>query len=140
MRTLAITFTLASFLTGVALSQGDKEKGKTTVEVKAMMQKTHKGNDSPLGKISTQLKADTPDWAELTKQTKEMTALVDLLGEYKDADAKAVKMYQKGVTGLEAAVSKKDKAGAVEARKVFLQSCARCHYGGAPKSTGGGRK
>ena len=140
MRTLTITFILASFLTGVALSQGDKEKGKTEVEVKAMMQKTSKGNDSPLGQISLQLKADTPDWAELTKQTKQMDAMAECLAECKDVPAERVKVYQKGLSDLESAVSKKDKAGAVEARKVFLQSCSGCHYGGAPGSTGGGRR
>ena len=139
MRSLAITLTLASFLTGVALSQGVEEKGKTKVEIKAMMQKSSKGEDSPLGKISAQLKADTPDWAELTKQTKEMAAMADQLGECKELPATRVKKYQKGVSDLESAVSKKDKAGAVEARKVFLRSCSGCHYG-TPESTGGGRK
>lgn len=140
MRTLTITFLLASLVTGVALSQGDEEKGKSKVEVKAMMQKTSKGKESPMGKISTQLKADTPDWAELTKQTKEMNAMAECLGQCKDVPAERVKVYRKGLGDLESAVSKKDKAGAVEARKVFLRSCSGCHYGGAPGSTGGGRK
>ena len=139
MRTLAITFVLASSLTGVALSQGDEEKAKTKANFKTMMQKTHKGNDSPIGKISAQLKADTPDWIELTKQTKELNAMAKFLGAYEVSDS-GVTPYRKGVTALESAVSKKDKPSAVEARKVFLQSCSNCHYCYAPRSTGGGRR
>ena len=131
MRTLAISLTL--FITAVALSQGDKEKGKTRADVKAMMQKTSKGDDSALGKISTQLKADAPDWAELLAQTKKMAAMADCLGECNSMSVVRVKKYQQGVSGLELAVSKKDKAGAVEARKVFLRSCSGCHYANAEK-------
>ena len=87
MRTLTITFILASFLAGVALSQGDEEKA----EVKAMMQETSKGNDSPLGKISQQVKGDAPDWAELTKQAKQMKAMAGCLGECKEVPAESVR-------------------------------------------------
>jgi hypothetical protein len=123
---------------GVWLRAADKEKTKD--DIKELMKKTNKGEDSPMGKLSKELKADEPSWEEIQKQVKEFNELAAALGEYKRVNNSGRERYQKGAADLEAAVGKKDKTAAIEARKKLLNSCGGCHYGGAPGGTGGGRQ
>jgi hypothetical protein len=123
----------------VWLRADEPKKEKTKAEIKDLMKKTNKGDDSPMGKLSKELKADEPNWEELQKQIKEVSALATALGDYK-GNAKVIESYQKNAEALEAAAGKKDKTAAVEARQNLLKSCGGCHYGGAPSGTGGGSK
>jgi hypothetical protein len=134
-RLMAAAAVVALLAGGVWLRAAEKTKD----DIKELMKKTNKGEDSPMGKLSKELKADEPSWPEVQKQVKELSALAAALGEYKDGGKRAER-YQKGVEALDAAVAKKDKTAAVEARAALLKSCAACHYGGAPAGTGGGRQ
>jgi hypothetical protein len=113
---------------------------KTKAEIKELMKKTNKGEDSPLGKLSKELKADEPSWPEIQKQMKEVSALSAALGECGALNKPGVERFQKSVAVLDEAVGKKDRTAAVEARKMMLKSCGACHYGGPPAGTGGGRE
>ena len=134
-RLMAAAAMVALLAGGVWLRAAEKSRD----DIKELMKKTNKGDDSPMGKLSKELKADEPSWPEVQKQVKELSALAAALGEYKDGGKRAER-YQKGVEALEAAATKKDKGAAVEARAALLKSCAACHYGGAPAGTGGGRQ
>jgi hypothetical protein len=139
MKRLVTAATVAALLAGgVWLRAADKERTKD--EIKELMKKTNKGDDSPMGKLSKELKSEEPSWPELQKQVKELSTLAAALGECKDIGKGGAAKYQKSVEALDAAAAKKDKGAAVEARTALLKSCASCHYGGAPNGTGGGRQ
>ncbi len=112
-----------------------EEKKPTRANIKELMAKTHKGADSPLGKLSKELKAEEPSWDEVRKQVKELNRMASAL--VNSDDGRSAGDYQKSVTALDAAAAKKDKAAAAEARQMLFKSCGNCHYGHAP-GTGGG--
>jgi hypothetical protein len=113
---------------------------RTRADIKELMKKTNKGEDSPWGKLSKELKADEPSWSEVQKQMKEVSALSAALGECKELTKPGVERFQKSFAVLEEAAGKKDKKAALAARQMMLRSCMACHYGGAPAGTGGGRE
>ena len=139
MNTMLRVTALLTFLGGSSVWLWAAEPSKTKAEIKELMGKVNKGDGSPMGKLSKELKAETPDWPEVQKQLKEVTDLGRVLGECKELAAGKTERYQKAVSALGAAAEKKDKAAALAARKLMLQSCGGCHYGGAPQGTGGGR-
>jgi hypothetical protein len=140
MKKLIPVMAAVAMLVGGAVWLRAADTKTTKADIKELMRKTNKGEESPMGKLSKELKADEPSWDEVQKQLKELRALSSALADCEETNKRAAEGYQKGVTALDEAATKKDKAAAVEARSKLLNSCFTCHYGGAPGSTGGGRK
>jgi hypothetical protein len=126
---------LAVIAAGAVWLRADDKK-PTKADIKELMKKTHKGEDSPLGKLSKELKSEEPSWDEVQKQVKELNNMASALASCDDT-SKVAGNFQKSVTALDAAATKKDKAAAVEARQMLFKSCGACHYGGAPRGSGG---
>jgi hypothetical protein len=117
-----------------------KAAERTRADIKEVMGKAHKGDDSALGKLSKELKGEAPTWTDVQKQVAELKTVSIMLGEWPRVNKPGLERYQKEVAALDSAVGKKDRNAAVEARRSLLTSCFACHYGGAPEGTGGGRK
>ena len=132
-RTMIVTGGLlcaAFFLTGGVLigREGEPEKrGASLKELRELMAKAHKGDDSPLGQIRKELKADDPDWALVGKDAQALEDLADVL---RDSQPYSADRYFKSVHDLDAAAQAKDKSAAVQALGMLRKSCASCHYGG----------
>ena len=110
---------------GFAMSQTRADKKKEP-DVKQLMQKAHKGKDSPLAIVQTQVKLDKPDWILLARNTK---PLFDLANSIKDNQSYTSQPgpYVNGVKALIAAAKAKDIKKARLAADGLSKSCAGCH-------------
>jgi hypothetical protein len=113
---------------GVAAAQDKKDPS-----IKDIMTKAHKGGDSLIGKLGTQLKADPPPWAEVQKETKDLVDLGSALGKNtppkgeKESWDRLTKGYVVTAKDLDADAQKKDKAAATEALTKLRGMCSNCH-------------
>jgi hypothetical protein len=123
---------LAAFgvLVFVASAVGADDK---TPPIKEIMTKAHKGGDSLLATVGKDLKADTPDWAEVGKLSKQLVELGTALGKNKPPKGdqaswdKLTKDYLDTATTLETAAEKKEKKDAAAAQSKLAGSCMACH-------------
>ena len=93
--------------------------------LKDMMTKAHKGEKSPLARTGAELKKESPDWEQLTKDAKafaEMGAALKTAGLYTDP-----KKYIASADELTKAVKDKDRKAATTAFAGLSQSCVACH-------------
>jgi cytochrome c556 len=134
VKRLILAAVVLAVLAGGTVWLRAEEKKPTKADIKELMAKTHKGEDSPLGKLGKELKADEPSWDEVQKQVKELNTMAHALADCDDTSKRAGN-FQKSVTALDAAATKKDKAAAVEARQMLVKSCSACHYG-YPRGSG----
>jgi cytochrome c556 len=101
--------------------------------VKDIMTKAHKGADSLLGKLKTEVKAGEPDWAAVQKQTKELVRLGDSLAKAKpprgdDESWKAnTAGYQTAVKKLDTAAADKDVKATEGSLNKLTTTCVTCH-------------
>ncbi len=104
-----------------------------TPSIKEIMNKAHKGGTSILSSLGKDLKADSPDWTEVTKLSKELVTLGSALGKNKPAKGdqdswdKLTKEYVETATALEAAAENKEKKDAVASQEKLARSCMACH-------------
>jgi cytochrome c556 len=112
----------------------DKTPKRPTEEVlkqlQEMMTKVHKGEKAPLARVATEMKKESPDWEQLTKDAKsfvEMGKALDESGHYGRA------RYTEGAQALAKAVEKKDKDASAKAFATLSKSCSACHYGNPAK-------
>ena len=102
------------------------------------MQKLHKGANAPLAKLKKALAADSPDWKEIQKTTKDFATLgADLpkndppKGDKEDFK-KLAESYSKNAKALNEAAKEEDKAEAQAAFKKVSTSCMACHKAHRP--------
>ncbi|MBY0522376.1 MAG: cytochrome c [Gemmataceae bacterium] len=123
---LALLATLAFALPSSA--EDDKDPS-----IKEIMTKAHKGGDAILGKIGKDLAAKEPDWADVTKLSKELVGLGASLAKNKPTKGeqeswdKLTKSYNESAKALLAAAEKKETKDAKEAHKKLSGSCKGCH-------------
>jgi hypothetical protein len=128
-RFLCLVSTIALLSTSVLL-RADDEK---TPSIKTVMQKLHKGAKSPLAKLKTGLKQDSPDWKNLQNLTKDFVILGASLAKSDPpkGEAKAYKKladaYFENSKALDDAAKGRDKPKAEAAFKKVSTSCAACH-------------
>ncbi len=128
-RTLAM---VAVALLGV-WSLGLLADNHKTPTVKEVMQKLHKGADSPLNKIKQELKADQPEWSRLQKQTKNFVILGAALAKNEPPRGSKASWQRLSVNYLHAAealdnaVQKESQPDAKAAFAKISASCAACH-------------
>src|SRR5262249_8171361 len=116
-----------------ALGQGDK------MTVKDIMKRVNKGPDSLFPTVRKGLNADSPDWTELQKQSKEIATLTESLmkkdpprGE-KQTWAKFTHDYAAEPKALADAAQKKDKDGMIGAHIKITKACTACHNAHRPQ-------
>lgn len=118
---------LASLTVFAGITTFAEKKAKPKeLSVKELMQKAHKGKDSPLVVVKTQVKLDQPDWALVLKNTKPLS---ELAGKIKDNRTYTSHPgpYVKAVKQLAAAAKEKNHAKAKLAITGLNKSCAGCH-------------
>ncbi len=122
---------VASTLAVLALAAGARTDDPPTI--KDVMDKLHKGASSPLAKLKTALKAETPDWSAVQDLTKEFEEFGAALakndpprGEKADFE-KLAKGYYKNAKALNDAAKAEDKAKAQAALGKIGASCKTCH-------------
>ena len=113
----------------------DDEKTPT---IKQVMQKLHKGANSPLAKLKTALKADSPEWKSIQDTTKDFVSLGAALakndppkGEKEDFK-KLADSYYENAKAMDDAAKKEDKDGASKAFSKVSTSCMACHKAHRP--------
>jgi hypothetical protein len=104
-----------------------------TPTIKDVMQKLHRGKSSPLAKLKTALKSDSPDWKAIQKTTKEFEKFGAALPKNdppkgsKAAYTKLADRYYASAKALNEAALKEEKAEAQAALTKISTSCAACH-------------
>ena len=121
---------VAGILAVLIISAGADD---ATPSIKEVMGKLHKGTSSPLAKLKTALKADTPDWKAVQNLSKDFVTLGACLAENKpprgdeSAYEQLAKAYYENAKSLDAAAKAEDKAGAQAALNKIGASCKTCH-------------
>jgi cytochrome c556 len=127
---------IAGTLLVVSLAFLSGESGveaEETLTIKQVMVKLHKGANSPLAKLKNELKAETPAWEEIEKQSKDFVILGASLtkneprkGDIENWKKLAVSYFQ-DAKSLDDAAKAHDKAGTEAAFKKLSASCKACH-------------
>lgn len=126
-RMAALMALLALF--GLTMSSGAADEPS----IKDIMNKAHKGGNSILAKLGKDLKAASPDWAEVTKLSKELVSLGNALGKNKPPKGekeswdKLTMAYQDTAKALLSAAEKKDQKTAAASQKKLSGMCGACH-------------
>lgn len=133
MRKLPRVASMAALLAAVGwCSIPAKGQGKPPT-IKEIMKKAHQGANSPLLKLDTALKSDTPDWAAVQSWSHELVGLGISLGQ--NNPSKGDKASWDRLTGaylanarvIEASTLKKDARSALAAHGQMTRMCAACH-------------
>jgi cytochrome c556 len=104
-----------------------------TPSIKHVMNKLHKGANSPLGHLKTALKSDSPDWRKVQKSSKQFVALGSTLAknEPPKGDRAGYEMlanaYHDDAKALDDAAAKEDLAATRSAFGKLSTSCKDCH-------------
>jgi len=131
--TFATSLLVVLGATVLAASSDDK-----TPTIEQVMQKLHKGANSPLAKLNKALKASSPDWKAIQKSTKTFATLGAALpkNEAPKGDQEAYKKladgYAAGAKALDEAAQQEDLASAKAALKKMGASCKTCHTAHRP--------
>ena len=107
----------------------------TKKELGKMMKDTHHGEKSPHARTAAELKKDSPDWEQITKDVKAFAAMGETLksNNYTAGAYTSPVKYNASTAALGKAAGDKDKKAATEAFTGLTKSCTVCHnYGGAP--------
>ena len=121
---------VAGILAVLIISAGADD---ATPSIKEVMGKLHKGTSSPLAKLKTALKADTPDWKHVQNLSKDFVILGACLAENKPprgdeaAYEQLANSYYENAKSLDAAAKAEDKASAQVALNKIGASCKACH-------------
>ena len=121
---------VAGILAVLIISAGADD---ATPSIKEVMGKLHKGTSSPLAKLKTALKADTPDWKAVQNLSKDFVTLGACLAENKpprgdeSAYEQLANSYYENAKSLAAAAKAEDKASAQVALNKIGASCKTCH-------------
>src|SRR5262249_49541237 len=131
MKRLACVLGLLAVVALVSMTNLSAEAADPTI--KQVMGKAHKGSNSLLDTIGSELKDDDVPWADVQKQSKELVELGSALGKNdppkgeKESWKKLTDNYVATAKDLSAAADKKDKKGATDAQKKLKNSCNDCH-------------
>jgi cytochrome c556 len=116
----------------LAAGRAGAQDGKTPA-IKDVMDKLHKGAKSPLAQLKAQLKAESPDWSEVQKLSKEFveygSALPKNTPPRGDVDdfKKLATTYYENAKAIDAAARKEDKKAAQAAFSKLSSLCKTCH-------------
>ncbi len=133
MKSLVCGASLLALLALVVLTAGPAGADDETPSIKDVMGKLHKGANSPLAQLKTQLKSASPDWDKVQKSTKDMVILGASLakndppkGEAASYKALATAYFQ-NAKAIDDAAQSRDKSATDAALKKLTASCKACH-------------
>jgi hypothetical protein len=127
-----------ALLAAAALTRSPSYAADKDPTIKEIMTKAHKGGDAILGTLGKDLKADSPDWDKVQKETKDLVDLGTALGKNdppkgeKDSWMKLTMAYLDTAKDLDAAAGKKDKDTAAADQKKLTGMCMNCHKAHKP--------
>ena len=104
-----------------------------TPTIKQVMDKLHKGTNSPLAQLKRALKSDAPDWDKIQKTSKDFVILGAALGKNEPPRGKVesfktfANAYYTNAKALDDAAQKEDKTAAQRALNKLSTSCKSCH-------------
>jgi cytochrome c556 len=130
MMRLMIATSLLVILAATVLAASSDDKTPTIEQV---MEKLHKGANSPLSKLKKALTASSPDWKSIQKNTKAFAELGGALpkNEAPKGDQSAYKKladaYAANAKALDEAAQQEDIASAKAAFRKISVSCKACH-------------
>jgi cytochrome c556 len=115
----------------VSRTSGAADEGPATIE--KIMETLHKGRKSPLARLKTALKSQSPNWATVQKETK---AYAKLAGDLPKNDPpkgdaasfkKLAKAFAANAKALDEAAQKEDLGAAKAAFGKIGGACKSCH-------------
>jgi cytochrome c556 len=124
---------MTAFACLAAGSAGASDDDEETPSIKTVMEKLHKGKDSPLNTLKAALKAGSPDWESVQKEAKLFKKYGDALPKNdppkgkKASFEKLAKAYAANAKSLEEAAEKENLKGTRDAMKKISSSCTACH-------------
>jgi cytochrome c556 len=116
---------------GTAATAGQKDKDDKVPTISEIMTQGHKGTDSFLAKLKSEVKGEK--WDDATTNAKALAVFGEALGKNKPpkGDEKSWKAltekYAKNTKAVLTAVEKKDAAAANKALAAIGSSCGGCH-------------
>ena len=134
MKRLTCIMSLLAVLSLPAQAARDDE----TPTIKQVMQKLHKGANTPLARLKKALAAGSPDWAAILKGTKQFKTLGAALPKNepprgdKEGYLKLANAYYQNAKATDEAANNKDKIKAASAFAKLSNSCAACHKAHRP--------
>jgi cytochrome c556 len=132
MKRLTIIAATVTLLGTWSICSALADESKTPT-VKEVMQKLHRGKNSPLALVGAGLKTEEPDWAKLQKQSKSFLTFGAALAKNdpprgtKESWQKLSLNYFNDANALDAAVQKENKSDAQSAYAKIRNSCSACH-------------
>src|SRR4051812_21504229 len=134
MRKWFVLGAVALVVTSLAYQQSSRAGAQAdTPTIKDVMNKLHKGANSPLGQLKGALASDSPDWESIQKKTKDFVILGASLAKNdppkgeKESWKTLSDSYFADAKALDDAAHAKDKAAAQAAQKKLSASCKSCH-------------
>ena len=126
---------MASFLSALAVLPVAAEDQDKVPEVRDIMRKLHKGAENLKDHVGKALKAESPNWEEVQRDTKVYATLAEALGknEPPKGDASSWKKltgdYTTQAKALDDAAKKMDRAAASAVYKKLASpaTCKGCH-------------
>jgi cytochrome c556 len=131
--TLATSLLVVLGATVLAASSDDK-----TPTIEQVMEKLHKGANSPLAKLKKALAASSPDWKAIQKSTKSFADLGAALPKNEapkgdqEAYTKLADAYAANAKTLDEAAKQEDLTLAKAAFRKIGASCKACHTAHRP--------
>ena len=133
MKRIACMTGVLAMVIASALVTGSAGAGDEAASIKDIMGKLHKGAKGSFSQVKAQLKSDSPDWAMIKGEAKEIDSLSASLAKFDPpkGDASAYKAlaanYHKTAMALDAAAEKEDLGAAKAAVTKLSASCKECH-------------
>jgi cytochrome c556 len=133
MKRIACVVGVVAVMVASALATGQAGAEDEATSIKAVMNKLHKGPNSPLGVLKAELKDESPDWPKIQDQAKDFVMLGAFLSKNDPpkGNAQAFKKlamnYYQGAKNLDDAAQKKDAQATKAAFSKIAASCKDCH-------------
>jgi cytochrome c556 len=140
MKSLICVASIASLLVVAAVVSrpaGAADDGKAD-SIEKIMEKLHKGKNSPLAVLKTALKKQSPEWTKVQKESKTFATVSADLPKFDPPKGdsasfkKLAKAYASNAKALDSAAKKEDLGETKAALKKLNGSCMGCHEAHKP--------
>ncbi len=133
MRSLMCVASVLTFLAVAGWVSQTSASDDETPSIEKIMEVLHKGKMAKLSVVKAELKHESPDWAKVEKEGKEIVKLSAVLAKHdpprgeKSSFEKLAKAYESHAKALVKAAEKEDLKGAQAAVKKIGGTCKACH-------------
>ena len=135
MKRLACVLSVVALVVASGLAGAQDENSPT---IKVVMQKLHKGANSPLAKLKTALKSNSPDWKSIQDASKDFVILGAGLAKNdppqgeKSNYKKLAEAYYENAKAMDDAAKAENKQACQAAFTKVSTSCMACHKAHRP--------